>query len=1417
MKLILALLAFFLGFSHLGAQVPKDITLPITATVGANNITLNWANPGNADLLVLRRTKGQSGMAWVVALNVTGSNATTIVDNGVAPGQTYEYVVQRTIAGFSAIGYAHVAMNAPVVNSRGKILIFVDSTTADAAGVELIRLKNDMRGDGWWPIPFKVGPAATPQSVKAQIVQAYNEDPLNVKAVLLIGDVPIPYSGNTNWDGHPEHAGAWPSDAYYADVNGTWTDVTVNNTSPARAANVNVPGDGKFDQSVIPSPCELQVGRIDFRRINAPAFGAPDKVALLKRYLLKNHRWRNGLYEAGNKALVDDNFGFFGGEAFAANGYRNAYPLVGEANVIAADFFNDTDNQSFLMGYGCGAGTYTSASGVGSSTNFATDSVNIVFSNLFGSYHGDWDFENNPFMPSALASRGGILTCSWAGRPHHFYQALASGETIGYVMLETINAPFNNGFYQSLGEGGTHVALLGDPTLRAHVVKPATQLSAASSGCNSVTLNWTAAAEAVTGYHVYRALSQDGPYTRLTINPVTGTTYTDNSPILDTLYYQVRAVKNVSSPGGGTYTNNATGPIVQHVFVGGGGPALTTIGGTLNCNAFSVQLQANSTSPVTSWLWAGPNDFSSTDQNPTVNIAGTYTVTATDASGCASTATAVVTNDFNAPTINATVSNGIGCALNTATITVDATGLTSCTISGPLGFFEQGFSATVSNVGTYTITAFSSTNGCIGNTTVEVVVGGDVPSVTASNSGAITCAQSASLLSANSDVSNASFVWEGPCLDGNNALCAGTYTVTVTNPANGCTNTASTTVSANLQAPVITVEPVGTITCAVTSVPLQANTEPISAIEWSGPCLIPTIPPEAACAGNYIVVATGTNGCTSSQTVTVVEDKGLPTIILPPMSDLTCSKPCAVVTVPPIPGIQLYFMGQPIPPGFVFEICQPGVYVLEARSLLNGCSTDVPVMISQNITPPDVNAGPDKLISCSSATVQLNGSSSTPGVTYQWNGPGGATYSGQNPIVSTTGTYTLVVTDPVNGCTASDEVIVSYDPDVPVLNPFVSGVITCAVTSVTLNTGYDNPAAIYFWTGPNNFTSTSPTPVVTEPGLYAVSVTLGSCAVAASVEVISATDLDAEISAFAYNCDGTVSLCVNAFGGTPPYNFAWSDGSDGNCAILPGNAPISVSITDAGGCSISNQTVVVTPYPMGLVINATLNCSNTAILCAVVSGGIPPYTYTWANGETGNCLTTNLSGTFSVTVTDANGCTVATNATIVQPPTIGITGIVTNESAPNANNGAIDISVIGGSGGLFTYFWSNGATTQDLSNLMGGVYTVTVVDAATGCSAIATFQVSTASGIAEANVFKRLLLLPNPTSGLASLSVKLHQTSALRLDVRDASGRLVWEMAEQRTDELQVPIDLSNMPAGVYHIWVWIENQAFVRKLSVIK
>ncbi len=657
-KFTLASLVFFLTISALQAQTPKDATVPVAASVETNpaSITLSWPNPSPSALLIQRRLKTQSGLSWTTLLNVAGSTLTSYTDYNVTVGQTYEYYVRRT-TNINAHGYAHVAVEAPLTDSRGKVILFVDADIMTPLSAELERLRDDLAGDGWQIVEHIADTSATIESIKNQIVADYNAAPTNVKSVLFLGKIPVPYSGNSAWDGHtPDHTGAWPCDAFYADLNGTWTDATINNTAPTREANKNVPGDLKFDQNFIPSAVELQVGRVDFRRLTQGTFGATT-TELLKRYLDKNHAWRTGTYIVENKALVDDNFGYFGGEAFAANGFRNAYPLVGEANVIQADFFNNTNPQTYLMGYGTGGGSYTSAGGVGNSTNFATDTVNIVFSNLFGSYHGDWDFETNPFMPSALASRGGILTCSWAGRPHHFFQALASGETVGFCMKETQNAQLNNGYFNTFGKSGAHIALLGDPTLRAHIVAPPTDLTAVSD-CGKVELKWTTSADtSVVGYHVYRAFEKYGAYTRLTSNAVSEISFTDNAPVEDTLYYQIRAVKLQSSPGGGTYWNSSTGAMASIIYKNDI-PNISAEGGILTCDNPTVQLDGGSTTQGVTFMWTGPDGSTSFLEDPIVSMPGTYVLRVVAPTGCSSTAAANVAQapellaDYNPAIIN---------------------------------------------------------------------------------------------------------------------------------------------------------------------------------------------------------------------------------------------------------------------------------------------------------------------------------------------------------------------------------------------------------------------------------------------------------------------------------------------------------------------------------------------------------------------------------------------------------------------------------------------------------------------------------------------------------------------------------------------------------------------------------------------
>ena len=706
------LLLFLVTMATLRSQSAQDAAVALRADVdtAALSITLDWPNPAVSTILLKRRKKGQAGNQWTTLLNLANSTVSTYTDTSLEKGSTYEYAIRRFTT-FNAYGFAQVAILAPVVDYRGKILIFIDSTTADATGVELKKFKDGIRGDGWQTVPIKTGPSSTVQSIKSRIVSEYNADPDNVKAVLLIGEVPIPYSGNSAWDGHSDHNGAWPCDNYYADVNGNWTDAVVNVTNPGRDANDNVPGDGKFDQSVMPSAAELMVGRIDFRRLNAATFGATP-TELIERYFIKNRKWRTKQYTVEYRALIDDNFGYFGGEAFAANGYRNAYPLVGADNVENGDLLTGTDSSTYLMSYGCGGGSYNSASGVGNSNQVAADSLNFVFSNIFGSYHGDWDYESNPLMPSFLAAKGGVLTCSWAGRPHWFMQGLACGETIGFCTKETLNAQFNTEYVLSgsFGTSGAHVALLGDPTVRAHIVAPVPVLSAEST-CTAVGLKWAASPDTgILGYHVYRSLTLDGPYHRLTDQLVDGLNWSDTVPVPDTVFYQVRPVRIDHAPGGGYFYNAGTGIILQHAHSGAPAVTLDLDYPMIDCYYPCVHLLPHvdaAGQPVQFYI-SGP---ATPDTSLAVCVPGTYSLVAENTSnGCTAQVSVTVEADFSEPLFAETITPASAAGASDGAIHLQIPDGATYNFFWSTGAISQH--VTGLPAGVYSVTVRNAFNGC---------------------------------------------------------------------------------------------------------------------------------------------------------------------------------------------------------------------------------------------------------------------------------------------------------------------------------------------------------------------------------------------------------------------------------------------------------------------------------------------------------------------------------------------------------------------------------------------------------------------------------------------------------------------------------------------------------------------------------
>ena len=141
-----------------------------------------------------------------------GGGANSWTDSNVSNGNAYEYRVEKTANGYNGAGFVLAGIQAPLKDTRGKVVLLVDNSHSGALQSELRRLEWDLAGDGWIVLRHDVSRNDSVVNIKNIIKADYNSDPSGVKAVFLFGHVPVPYSGNLNPDGHGDHLGAWPAD-----------------------------------------------------------------------------------------------------------------------------------------------------------------------------------------------------------------------------------------------------------------------------------------------------------------------------------------------------------------------------------------------------------------------------------------------------------------------------------------------------------------------------------------------------------------------------------------------------------------------------------------------------------------------------------------------------------------------------------------------------------------------------------------------------------------------------------------------------------------------------------------------------------------------------------------------------------------------------------------------------------------------------------------------------------------------------------------------------------------------------------------------------------------------------------------------------------------------------------------------------
>jgi hypothetical protein len=393
----------------------------------------------------------------------------------------------------------------------------------------------------------------------------------------------------------------------------------------------------------------------------------------------------------------------------------------------------------------------------------------------------------------------------------------------------------------------------------------------------------------------------------------------------------------------------------------------------------------------------------------------------------------------------------------------------------------------------------------------------------------------------------------------------------------------------------------------------------------------------------------------------------------------------------------------------------------------------------------------------------------------------------------TAGTYTVTVTDN-HSCTTTDDWTVT-EPDLLTVGGTVTNNVVCNggnEGSITITAGGGITAYSYLWS--NNSSATTISGLTS--GTYSVTVTdAHSCSTTGSWTVTQPEALT--LSSYVKHnvlCttsnEGAIYLTIT--GGTTAYGYKWSNNETTSniTGLIAGS--YSVTVTDAHSCSITENWTITEPDVLTINNSVThqvlCNGSNEGSVAISVIGGTLPYAYTWSNGTTTQNVSGLTAGVYSVTVLDANSCHTHGTWIITEPDVLTLNGsVLHNVNCNGGNDGSIDISTAGGTT-AYTYSWSNGATSQNLSVLTAGTYSLIVTDAHS-CFVTDSWTVTEPNTLTISNAVKNDILCNGGNGGSISLTV--------------SGGTTAYSYTWSNTATSQ---NVSSLTAGTYSVTVTDAN-----------
>ncbi|MGB0429656.1 MAG: T9SS type A sorting domain-containing protein [Bacteroidia bacterium] len=496
---------------------------------------------------------------------------TAFMDEDIDVGDQYTYLIHKESVN-KVMGYT--LLTAGFETQRkfdyGTCLLIIEKELEADINASLDIYKTDLIREGWRVISHLASNTNDHFEIKKTIKNSYTQSDSTLTAVVLIGNLAVPYSGNMAPDGHtasapPDHQGAWPADAYYGDLDTVWTDdsVALKNT-PARTENTNKRNDGKFDQNIIWNGTELMVGRIFLDGFDE---FEPDRVKIYNRYFKRNHEFRTNQYQFEDKAIVNDQFENIT-EGFAGVGLRHFGQMVGDENVTEnTSLLANAIDQKLLWAYGCGGGDYdrcgnrlrdkngkrVDSFSVSQTSDYFNYNVNCAFNILFGSFFGDWDNDNN-LLRAPLAGKSPALATFWAGRPVWHLNEFAHGMPLGQSLLTTQNTDiflFSDIESAYTYEKMTHIALMGDPTLHLRNIDPFDQsINVSNEMSPNIELSWSGSNEYDGYYVLIKSNHPDSSYKLLNETPIITNSFTTQKLPIDSYLFKIIPIKYYQSPTG---------------------------------------------------------------------------------------------------------------------------------------------------------------------------------------------------------------------------------------------------------------------------------------------------------------------------------------------------------------------------------------------------------------------------------------------------------------------------------------------------------------------------------------------------------------------------------------------------------------------------------------------------------------------------------------------------------------------------------------------------------------------------------------------------------------------------------------------------------------------------------------------------